>query len=47
MLAAGPINTHYDILTTPLARLVNEVMKLPRLRTVSVRTQGARLDLRQ
>jgi len=47
MLAAGPINTRYDILTTPLARLVNEVMKLPRLRAVSVRAQGARLDLRQ
>jgi len=47
MLAAGPINTRYDILTTPLARLVNEVMKLPRLRTLSVRAQGARLDLRQ
>jgi oxaloacetate decarboxylase alpha subunit len=47
MLAAGPINTRYDILTTPLARLVNEVMKLPRLRTLSVRAQGTRLDLRR
>ncbi len=47
MLAAGPINTRYDILTTPLSRLVNEVMKLPRLRTLSMRAEGARLDLRQ
>ena len=47
MLAAGPTDTRYDILTTPLARLVNEVMKLPRLRTLCVRAQGARLDLRQ
>lgn len=47
MLAAGPINTRYDILTTPLSRLVNELMKLPRLRVVSVRAEGTRIDLRQ
>src|SRR5664280_1107143 len=45
MLAAGPTVTRYDILTTPMSKLVNQVMKLPRLRTLSLRAEGAHLEL--
>lgn len=47
MLAKGPMTTTYEILTTPLARMMREVMKLPRLRSVSLRAEEARMELRR
>jgi oxaloacetate decarboxylase alpha subunit len=47
MLSSGPMTTTYEILTTPLARMVRELMKLPSLRSVSLRGDGARMELRR
>lgn len=47
MLATGPINTGYDLLTTPLGKLVNEAMKLPKLRSISLQSDLGRVSLRR
>jgi oxaloacetate decarboxylase (Na+ extruding) subunit alpha len=47
MLATGPMKTTYEILTTPLARMMRELMKLPRLRSASLRAEGTRMELRR